>query len=791
MTDRFVDRPVLTFAVGVVGPRAPMRPAEATPGFVERRLHEAYEVIDEACRNEFRRTLERVLRPDGEKAEESKVFATPDGAGGPHPELGEGEPDESRGRRPSVRSHLSEGHRDPEKDGDANDPLVLRWPEGPSKDAPASTIGPAEPGRLHPSGDMQPAPAARNPGASFEAASRRLRTRGLMAAPGSNLLDRRQAPHRVRLLSGFADAAERVAALAAPEDWEVEAVLPMPRALVKAGYGDDDADWHALQHALKRAGRRIVELPLEREGAAPDAAPTLRAHEVALRRQGGFLLRQIDLLVAVWHGRRPEIDETRSGASEVIDSAAEAIQAALEHGVRVLWISSLEDREPWLLEHSEDMWRRDRMADALRGPLQDAVAEAVRPPGGPEREPEDEQPPAERRLASFFSEKFRKICPWFPYDALKRGLQRMRWEIPMDTRAETAASWKPFLDDALDDADFRARLQNVLLPRFHAADHVATYYSHAYRSTYVLAYALAALSVTVASSASALLGAMEINLKGLYGGVELLLIVGIIGFVLMAQRGRDEDRWTWHARWMDARLLAERLRHLRFLLLMGEGDSALAAGEFHSPGLAWGDWYLRATIREVGLPFGAFDLAFQRRALRATRDWEIREQIAFNEANHEQLTELHEWLQHTGDRFFFAAAGVLALMLALWLFGWFGPRHIDPADPCGCAWIADARDGIERFVRSAVPWETWISAVFPTFGAALAGIRFTGDFEGFARRSRQTAERLRRLSDEFSRAERHMTFDRAAKALEDTAKKMTDDLQGWQSIYALKRISLP
>ncbi len=77
MTDRFVDRPVLTFAVGVVGPRAPMRRAEAAPGFVERRLHEAYEVIDEACRNEFRRTLEKVLRPDGEKAEESKVFATP------------------------------------------------------------------------------------------------------------------------------------------------------------------------------------------------------------------------------------------------------------------------------------------------------------------------------------------------------------------------------------------------------------------------------------------------------------------------------------------------------------------------------------------------------------------------------------------------------------------------------------------------------------------------------------------------------------------------------------------
>ncbi len=761
MTARFVDRPVLTFAVGVVGPRAPMRRAEAAPGFVERRLKEAYEVIDEACRNEFRRTLERVLRPDGEKAEESKVFATP--------------PSWPGLSRPSTSR------------GSGQIPRVGAGSSGVSE--------PTDLGRVQRNGvDGRDAPRV-EPGGGHDVAwlgEGGDESQGLLRQAqdeGPRLQDART--HRVRLLGGFADAAERLAVLAAPEDWEVEAILPMPRALIKAGYGADEADWHALQHALKRAGRRIVELPLEREGAAPDAAPTLRAHEAALRRQGGFLLRQIDLLVAVWHGRRPEIDETRSGASEVIDSAAEAIQAALEHGVPVLWISSVEDREPWLLEHSEDLWRRDRMADALRGPLQDAVAEAVRPPGGPEREPEDEQPPAERRLASFFAEKFRKICPWFPYDALKRGLQRMRWEIPMDTRAETAASWKPFLDDALDDADFRARLQNILLPRFHAADHVATYYSHAYRSTYVLAYALAALSVTVASSASALLGAMEINLKGLYGGVELLLIVGIIGFVLMAQRGRDEDRWTWHARWMDARLLAERLRHLRFLLLMGEGDSALAAGEFHSPGLAWGDWYLRATIREVGLPFGAFDLAFQRRALRATRDWEIREQIAFNEANHEQLTELHEWLQHTGDRFFFAAAGVLALMLALWLFGWFGPRHIDPADPCGCAWIADARDDIERFVRSAVPWETWISAVFPTFGAALAGIRFTGDFEGFARRSRQTAERLRRLSDEFSRAERHMTFDRAAKALEDTAKKMTDDLQGWQSIYALKRISLP
>ena len=91
------------------------------------------------------------------------------------------------------------------------------------------------------------------------------------------------------------------------------------------------------------------------------------------------------------------------------------------------------------------------------------------------------------------------LCWWTAYDCLKRGWRIWTWRvrIPLEDRDAVLKSWKPFLERAPEGGGFRERLESVLLPRYHAADQVATHYSHAYRSAYALAYFLATFAVFV------------------------------------------------------------------------------------------------------------------------------------------------------------------------------------------------------------------------------------------------------------------------------------------------------
>jgi len=62
-------------------------------------------------------------------------------------------------------------------------------------------------------------------------------------------------------------------------------------------------------------------------------------------------------------------------------------------------------------------------------------------------------------------------------------------------------------------------------------------------------------------------------------------------------------------------------------------------------------------------------------------------------------------------------------------------------------------------------------------GAATAGVRFTGDFEGFASRSKETADGLERLEAEYEYAEDRVDFDLTAETLAATARVMTGAIQ--------------
>jgi hypothetical protein len=181
-------------------------------------------------------------------------------------------------------------------------------------------------------------------------------------------------PHRVRLVSGLAEGADQFAVGAMPRGWTLEAILPFPRDSYLEDFktsatGDGRDVTQAFLDCLGKAAT-VLEMPddpaIRRKGLTPEGTPDeyWRRRNAGYARFAGFLLRQIDLLVAVWDGQ-PE--EGKGGTAEVL-------RAAIDAQIPVVWVNSLEDRFARMLESiGEDGRVNAPDADCLSGPLAEAI----------------------------------------------------------------------------------------------------------------------------------------------------------------------------------------------------------------------------------------------------------------------------------------------------------------------------------------------------------------------------------------------------------------------------------
>ena len=544
--------------------------------------------------------------------------------------------------------------------------------------------------------------------------------------------------------------------------------------------GQDHAN--AFDRALARAGERVVELPEVLPRPARGAATVTPAEmkdaiQAGYARQAELLLKQVDLLVAVWDGER----------SETRGQTGDTIVKALRSGLSVVWISAGAGRPPCLLEKVDDVEpdTQRAVAERLDARLQAVVGSIVAPPAPQENLSirEDDERSARERLERFLTEKPQSSCWWTAYDALRRGRRFWTWRlsIKLDSLDDVAARWRSFLQCAPDGEGFRARVEDVLLPRYHAADHVATRISHIYRSAYVLIYLFAVISVFVATLAAVvgLQGDPDERLhRTVFIGLEFAPIIAILLLVGAGQRRR------WHGRWLEARALAERLRHARILSLVGECEVVRNDSELSATGAIWTSWYLRATIRELGLPYGAFDAGYQKKALQAAHDFEWREQLLFNAGNRTTLGRLNKRLHDAGAMSFILTALTLALSLIalLGLDMAYGVKAA-PEGPRLQSWLAKGLDLLK-------PIFDFLAGFLPALGAAIAGIRSTGDFEGFAERSRETLQRLGTLRETYARASARLDFDLTASTIAETVRILEEDLSDWRSLYRRKNLSL-
>src|SRR6267142_128598 len=129
-------------------------------------------------------------------------------------------------------------------------------------------------------------------------------------------------PAAFRLICGFAEGADQIAVAICPAGWQVEAVLPFPRQdylqdFVTSAAGDGRDVRDEFHQSLAKAAV-VTELP-----------PPSGSREQGYAEAGGFMLRQIDLLVAVWDGKPAKA----AGTGAVVREAAAG-------GIPVIWLST-------------------------------------------------------------------------------------------------------------------------------------------------------------------------------------------------------------------------------------------------------------------------------------------------------------------------------------------------------------------------------------------------------------------------------------------------------------------
>ena len=162
------------------------------------------------------------------------------------------------------------------------------------------------------------------------------RLRDVMATIESTLRGTSAAPARIRLVSGFAEGVDQMAVAACPPHWTVEAILPFPKEEFLKDFeqsaSGDGRDVRAEFLASLARASAVTELPMPQTGAR--AQGYLAA--------GRAMLRQIDILLAVWDGEDP-----KPGGTGAI------VKEACEGGISVVWLSTDSDREPVRIERFE------------------------------------------------------------------------------------------------------------------------------------------------------------------------------------------------------------------------------------------------------------------------------------------------------------------------------------------------------------------------------------------------------------------------------------------------------
>ncbi len=533
------------------------------------------------------------------------------------------------------------------------------------------------------------------------------------------------------LVSPLADGADQMAAEAGLErGWRLQAILPFDRKTYIRDFEGLEAGARFLG-MIERADC-VLELP----GDPDDDAEAYMA-------AGRATIAHCDVLIAIWDGKPPR---GRGGTAEVVHLAVAQgtpvihIPANGETPIGLLWSGF----DPNVVTRGGDeRGIRQPFEPELLGRLLSAL---LTPP----------PQPIERQFYNrFLAEKSRRVRGRMEYPLLLMlaGVSRMKSSHWRESKCAAAieAEWERFASGCKGKHGIDASLQ--LLEHAYAwSDRLAGYYAQNFRSGHIFNFLLAATAV--------LLGLSSFALPATKTEVAVVEFAVALAVIFNTKFGVSHE---WHRRWLDYRQLAERLRPLRSLKLLGIAAPDAPGSHTNPVPRRWIDWYAAGVWRAMGCPNGTIDKERAARLAEAIACHEIDPQIAYHEATARQIDTLDRRLEGLATVLFVLTLAASALVIVM--------LQVDPA-----------------WVNRMGNWLTLLSAGFPAVGTAIFGIRFQGDFGGSAERSRSTAQTLRAI--EAQMAATHGDLARSADLFEQAARAMLADLDEWRLVNQQQELSV-
>jgi hypothetical protein len=367
-------------------------------------------------------------------------------------------------------------------------------------------------------------------------------------------------------------------------------------------------------------------------------------------------------------------------------------------------------------------------------------------------------PPPDRQeqefLKRFTRERLRHIRARIEYPLLlaAAGVNRFGAKdfANKHCEAQIRDEWRRYREGCADAHEISAPIDGLELA-YSWADRLATHFAQTYRSGHIFNFVLGGVAVCLGLSAF-----MAPHLKFEFAAVELVITFLII---LNAKVG---SRNEWHRRWLDYRQLAERLRPMRSLKLLGVAAPDPPGTQTNPVPKRWIDWYASGIWRAMGCPSGSIDRARAAGLATAIADYEVAPQVGYHERHAHQIDMLDRRLEWIATILF---AGTLLVSIATLIGLAFGANYVN------------------RFGN----WFTLVSAGFPALGTAVFGIRFQADFGGDALRSLATANTLGQIEQELRR---DVSLSRAADLTEQAARIMLADLDEWRLVNQQRDLSV-
>jgi hypothetical protein len=496
----------------------------------------------------------------------------------------------------------------------------------------------------------------------------------------------------------------------------VVCVLPFPFDEYQRDFSSPAAD--IARSILERADAQFV-LP----GAPGEGA---RSYE----RANEIILANIDVLVAVWNEKRAN---GRAGTGEMV-------QSAISQRIPVILITPSDPAQPKLLAAPNDEeLERPIALDLARKPLgadlSRFVSQILSPPS---------RRSARQGLLDFLEERTNYRTIRFEYQFLLKlfGVTGKAWARKTDVQPTARDPLTAPNDPQARDL---ATPYDELLRDISLIDGLANYYARLYRSS--------TASESILTIAAAFVSAAAIILYPSVAGVSILVQMAVNGLVIFDSKARATQRWQ--ERWFDYRIMAERLRCLRFLHPLGLGLAQVAAPSRRKHE-SWVDWYLRRYERALEPPHGTIQANDVARVAKQLIDTEIPGQLRYHHATFRQLGMLDRRL---------AAAARFSL---------------------GAAIAVAALYGLSVYVLADINRDTWkpiaivVFSVLPAMAAAFNGIRAYADLARLSERSAMMAAGLARLRRTIRSAP--MNYDRVAAAAGRLASIMGDELTEWRFV---------